>query len=323
LAVGISHKYNKSLVIHQINNPFSSHYNSRVPVYSANYNFNDRKGLVDTGIFPRITELIEWEGKELATLIDDNVEEFPNQDHFVPDLMRSYSSDYETISEDEYSFSEGREKVSLLEYNNIYLNNTLGYYSRFFYNRTKELDRTLASVKFKKEYYELAKEIATSIGNFNGAHFRLTDHKGYFDPDSDILNEGLNKLKGNLPIVMCTDQPNSEIFKKSSYGYLLLDDYILNNFYKEFRQLEFKEEVSFGILNNLVMHYSKDFIGSPGSTFTGYIYRALNQKEDTSLKLFTESEYVQTGPYSWNGYTNRDIYSKQWWREWKESRLEI
>jgi hypothetical protein len=126
-----------------------------------------------------------------------------------------------------------------------------------------------------------------------------------------------------MPIVMCTDEPNSEIIKKSDYKYLFLDEYILDNFYSEFRQLEFKEEVSFGIVNNLVMHYSKDFIGSPGSTYTGYIHRALNQKKDIQWKIFGEPEHVQEGNYSWNGYNSRDSLTKQWWREWKESRIAL
>jgi hypothetical protein len=95
----------------------------------------------------------------------------------------------------------------------------------------------------------------------------------------------------------------------------------LNNFYKEFREFKFKEEVSFGILNNLVMHYSQDFIGSPGSTYTGYIHRGLNQKRDIQWRIFGEEEHPQDGPYSWNGYDNKDSLTKQWWREWKESRI--
>jgi hypothetical protein len=166
-------------------------------------------------------------------------------------------------------------------------------------------------------------EIAKSIGDFNGAHFRLTDHKGFFDPDSNILDAGVSRLYGELPIVLCTDQPTSEIIQKSSYEYIMLDDYILKNFYKEFMTFKYREEVSFGILNNLVMHYSKDFIGSPGSTYTGYIHRALNQRGDIDWKLFGEDHYKRAGKYSWNSYNIKDPITKQWWREWEESRLSV
>jgi hypothetical protein len=88
--------------------------------------------------------------------------------------------------------------------------------------------------------------------------------------------------------------------------------------------IQTQEEVSFGILNNLVMHYSKDFIGSPGSTYSGYIHRAINQNNDSYVwKIFNESDLIQGMPYSWNGYNSRDTMTKQWWREWKESRLAI
>jgi hypothetical protein len=134
---------------------------------------------------------------------------------------------------------------------------------------------------------------------------------------------GVSQIDNGLPIVMCTDQPNSEIIGKSAYKYLFLDQYIIDNFYQEFRQFKFKEEVSFGVLNNLVMHYSRDFVGSPGSTFTGYIHRGINQKRDIQWRIFGEQEHKQSGPYSWNGYENKDTMTKQWWREWKESRLSL
>jgi hypothetical protein len=323
LAIGLSNRYNKSLVIHNINNPYSNEYKSRVPVYSANYKFNDRRGLVDTGVFPRITELVNWKNKEQSVFIDDSVDKFTEENLVIENLMMYYSSDDDNLKENESDFSENREKLLIGDFNNIHLKNTLGYYSRFFFNRNTELDSVLSSIRFDEGYYELAEQIARSIGDFNGSHFRLTDHKSFFDPDINILDSGLNRLDNSLPIVMCTDQQDSEIVKNSSYKFLLLDNYILNNFYKEFRQFKFKEEVSFGILNNLVMHYSKDFIGSPGSTYTGYIYRSINQKQELDLKLFMEDPHTQNGIYSWNGYNNKDIYTKQWWREWKESKLNV
>jgi hypothetical protein len=235
--------------------------------------------------------------------------------------MLYYSVESKIPVSEEESFSEGRERLLLDEYNNVHLKKTLGYYSRFFFNRDSSLNKSLSSVRFKPEYYQLAEKIALSIGLFNGAHFRLTDHKGMFDPDNNVLDFGISQIDNGAPIVLCTDQPNSELIKNSSYNYLMLDEYILKNFHKEFREFKFKEEVSFGILNNLVMHYSQDFIGSPGSTYTGYIHRGLNQKKDIQWRIFGEEEHSQDGPYSWNGYNNKDSFTKQWWREWKESKI--
>lgn len=324
VAVGLSSKYKKQLVIHNITNPPDPRYGGkRVSIYSANYAFNERTDLIDSNIFPNISDLLDWENKECNILIDDTVITFTNQNGKVNNLMKYYSSDSTEDTDRENDFADGRKKLIIDDDSNIHLSKTLGYYSRFFFNRSKELDKSLSSVRFKPEYYELADRIAQSLGNFNGAHFRLADHKKMFDPDANILDNGINKINNGLPIVMCTDQPNSEIIKQSSYKYLMLDQYILDNFYKDFRQFKFKEEVSFGILNNLIMHYSKNFIGSPGSTYTGYIHRSLNQKRDIEWLLFGEKQYNQTGQYSWNGYNEKDTLTKQWWREWKESRLDI
>jgi hypothetical protein len=322
LAVGLSNRSQKPLVFHNINNPPNPEYNNaRVAIYSANYKYNSRSHLIDSNVFPNISDLLDWENKDCNIFIDDAISNFTYEDLRIDNMMFYYSVPSHDYTKEEENFSEGRKRLFLNDYNNIHLKKTLGYYSRFFFDRDSSLDKSLSSVRFKPEYYELAEKIALSIGDFNGAHFRLTDHKKMFDPDNNILDSGINKINNRLPIVMCTDQPDSELIKKSSYNYLLLDDYILNNFYKDFREFRFKEEVSFGILNNLVMHYSKDFIGSPGSTYTGYIHRGLNQKRDIQWRIFGEEEHDQNGPYSWNGYNDKDSFTKQWWREWKESRI--
>ncbi len=322
VGVGLASRYKKQLVIHNISNPSNGDYGGvRVPIYSANYKYNERSSLIDSNIFPNISDLLEWENKENTILINDIVDSFTYEDLRIENLMKYYSPLPSIYNNKEDFFSEGRERLLLENYNNVYLKKTLGYYSRFFFNRDPVLEKSLSSVKFKIEYYQLAEIIAKSLGTFNGAHFRLTDHKGMFDPDTNVLDLGISRIDNGLPIVMCTDQPNSELIQNSSYKYLLLDQYILNNFYNEFRDLKFKEEVSFGILNNLVMHYSQEFIGSPGSTYTGYIHRGLNQKRDIQWRIFGEDEHIEIGPYSWNGYNNKDSLTKQWWREWKESRL--
>jgi hypothetical protein len=321
-AVGLSSRYKKQLVLHNISNPPNGDYGgARVPIYSANYKYNERSHLIDSNVFPSISDLMDWENKDCNILINDIVDSFTYEDLRVENLMMYYSSESDTYKDTEDKFSEGREKLLLNNYNNVYLKKTLGYYSRFFLDRDPALDKSLSSIRFKPEYYQLAEKIALSIGLFNGIHFRLTDHKNMFDPDNNILDSGASQIDNGLPIVMCTDQPDSELIKNSSYNYLLLDEYILNNFYKEFKEFKFKEEVSFGILNNLVMHYSQEFIGSPGSTYTGYIHRGLNQKRDIQWRIFGEEEHIQDGPYSWNGYINKDSFTKQWWREWKESRI--
>jgi len=317
LAVGLSAISKRQLVFHNINNPPNAKFGgNRVPIYTANYDYNNRGNKVDKNIFPKITDLLDWQDKDNNIFIDDIVNIFSDDCYRIDNLMRFYVSDNE-----DSDFSEGRILFDINNEKDWDLRKTLGYYSRFFNNRSDQLNKSLSSVKFKKEYYELSEKIAKSIGDFNGAHLRLTDHIPMINTTAELFNQGLSKLQNNLTIVLSTDQPSSDVVSKSDYSVLLLDRYILNNFYKEFRDLRFNEEISLGILSNLVMHHSKDFIGTPGSTFTGYIHRNINNKNNIGFKLFSEESHTTVGKYSWNGYNRKDSLTKQWWREWEESKI--
>lgn len=317
LGVGLSEITGRQLVWHNINNPPNPKFDGkRVAIYSANYEYNNRGKKIELGVFPKITELMNWKNKEDNVFIDDIVDVFSYDTDNIKNLMRYYYSDKENLE-----FSEGRSLMSLDNEKDWDIRKTLGYYSRFFDNRSKELNNAISSVRFKDEYYEISERIAKSIGDFNGAHLRLADHKPMINTTTESFNQGLSKMSGSLPIVLSTDEPHSSVIRNSDYRVLLLDRYILNNFYEDFKTLPFREEVSFGIINNLVMHHSKDFIGTPGSTYTGYIHRNLNQKSNIGFKLFCEEDHKITGRYSWNGYTNKDTFTKQWWREWEESKI--
>jgi hypothetical protein len=317
LGVGLSEITGRQLVWHNINNPPNAKFDGkRVAIYSANYEYNNRGNKIELGVFPKITELMNWKNKEDNVFIDDIVDVFSYDTDNIENLMRYYYSDKENLE-----FSEGRNLLSLDNEKDWDIRKTLGYYSRFFDNRSKELNNAISSIRFKEEYYQISERIAKSIGDFNGAHLRLADHKPMINTTAESFNQGLSKMSGSLPIVLSTDEPHSDVIKNSDYRVLLLDRYILNNFYEDFKTLPFREEVSFGIVNNLVMHHSKDFIGTPGSTYTGYIHRNLNQKSNIGFKLFCEEDHKITGRYSWNGYTNKDTFTKQWWREWEESKI--
>ena len=313
LAVGIKHITESEITIYNtINGQDRSS-----PIFSSTRLNNKKNNLLDDSRAFLVSDILNWKDKDSYIMSEDRELSLGNEYKIIDNLMKVYCD----LKNEQYDseFSEGREQISLSD--NMHIQYTLGWYSRFFKNRTKELDESISSVRFLPEYYELSEQIAKSLGSFNGAHLRLTDHKDMFDPDNNVIDSGISKIDNSLPIILCTDQPDSELIKNSSYNYLMLDDYILNNFYKEFREFKFKEEVSFGILNNLVMHHSQDFIGSPGSTYTGYIHRGLNQKRDIQWKIFGEEEHIQDGPYSWNGYNSRDTSTKQFWREWKESKI--
>lgn len=321
LAVGLSSATSKKLVLHGIYNPPDPNYNNvRVPIYSANNFYNNRSDLIDNTSFPNIADLLVWNNKDETIMMSDTPDLFLNSEYHIDNLMEYYFSKEATESENENMFSEERKKFPI-NYKNISVSNTLGYYSRFFFNRTDELNNAISSVKFFPEYYELAKRISESLGSFNGAHIRLGDHKVRGKTKESSFFQGIEYLSSNLPVVVCTDEPDHPVIKNNKSNILILEEYILNNFYDDFKTFRFTDEVSFGILNNLVMHYSNDFIGTKGSTFSGYIQRNILQKQNGNyeFKIFEEDYSIVGNPYSWNGYDNLDTITKQWWREWKES----
>ena len=197
----------------------------------------------------------------------------------------------------------------------------MGQYSTFFFNRSKELDLVLSKIRFKEEYYQLAQLIADSIGDFNGAHLRLTDNQ-YDKPTAEQFDSGLETFD-DMQIVLSTDEPNNDMVIKNKDKFLLIDEYIINNFEREFKCLRFQDEVSFGLLCNIVMHHSKDFIGSSGSTFTSQIQRHMNQEGRLKeWKYWDNPQHSPQGYYSWNGHP-KEGNTACWYREWDESRLDF
>ncbi len=320
LAVGIKEITGSQITIYNILNGEDR----TTPIYSASRIHNNRGSVVDNSSGFLISDILNWKDKESYFLVEDSKYSVDTEIPVIENLMGSY---YDFIDNNNYNFSEGRERVALSD--NLHIKNTLGWYSRFFNNRTKELDLAISSVKFLPEYYELSEKIAKSLGSFNGAHLRLTDHISQrVNTTQEMFDVGISKIDNGKPILICTDEPDSQLLKSQSSKFVMLDDYILKNFGKEFMDFKYRDEVSFGLLNNLVMHHSEKFVGTIGSTYTAYIHRNMNQKSDIEWNWFDFIDnpiYTNTGSgeYSWNGMDTINTEQKQWFREWKESRIAI
>lgn len=319
IAVGIKEITGNDMTIYNIlNGP-----DKTVPIYSASRTHNKRNGVVDNSKGFIISDILDWKDKESYFLSENKEYSLDDKYEVVENLMLFYH-DKDNNNKD-LDFAEGRDQIFFSD--NMHIKNTLGWYSRFFNNRTKELDEALSSIKFLPEYYELSKEIAKSLGTFNGVHLRLTDHIAQrVHTTKEMFDAGIEKINDGNKIVICTDEPKTELLKHDRSKFIMLDEYILNNFDKSFNQFKYKDEVSFGLLNNLVMHHSKKFVGTIGSTYSGYIQRAMNQKNDIEWNWFdyiSDPVYKESdaGKYSWNSSKNIDVNNKQWYREWKESRL--
>jgi hypothetical protein len=322
LAVGLSYVYKRDLVVHNLRDrPNSVYDNNRVGIYSANWQWNKRDNFLRYDQYPRIDDLLDFEPYNSIILIEDKIPYFPQEDILIEDMMDYYSSIRET-SKRELAFAFKRKNLIIPPNKNIHLKRTLGQYSTFFYDRSKELDQALSKVRFKAEYIQLSEVIANSIGRFKGAHLRLTDNQ-YDKPTFEQFTAGLDELVGDLPVILSTDEPTNTMVLRNKDKFILLDEYIINNFEKEFKEFKFQDEVSFGLLCNLVMHYSQDFIGSSGSTFTSYIQRNMNQAGRLQgWKYWNKPPSATTGDFSWNGHPTEGNKAC-WYRDWDESLLNL
>jgi len=317
LAVGIQYITQNDICIYNIGNGSTGD----EAIFSASKNFNKRKFINNDNFFT-INKILEWSTKDRFAFVKRNQLNIKESTIEIENLMLYY---FDFLLQEDIDFAEGRQSIEFTD--NMHIKNTLGWYSRFFNNRPKDLDNILRSVRFKSEYYELSKIIANSLGNFNGLHLRLTDHiPQRVSTTTEMFDGAIEKINNNKPLVLCSDDVNNDVIKQSRYNFIYLDQYILDNFGKEFSSFQYTDEVSFGILNNLVMHYSDKFIGTIGSTYSGYIQRSMNQTRDIEWLWF---DYINnpiyeesgTGKYSWNSSKKLYTIDKQWFREWKESRL--
>lgn len=320
LAVGLSNELNIPVTVHYAKYKADENlYNTKsIPIFTPSRFFNkQREGFTNPDQFPHLLDLVEFDSNLI--FIDDKIDSFKQEELVIDDIMNYYYySNKPEITEDEIAFSEGRKRLPLDK--DLHIKLTLGWYSRFFYDRNSELNKALSSVRFKKEYTDLAKKIYASIGHFQGMHLRLSDHIQMFETTQNMFESWLEKFeKNNLPIVVSTCQPGHKMVQDNKHRFMLLDEYIVNNFAEEFKSLPFQDEVVFGLICNLVMQESDIFVGTSGSTYSAYIHRNRNQKGIETWDFFDNPPKPDNKPYSWNNYP-LELGRKMWWREWPESK---
>jgi hypothetical protein len=320
LAIGLAHETKKTTVVHYVSNNGDNLYDFRkVPIYTpSRWHNNQRQGFTNPDQFPHLLDILHFDSN--LVIIDPKIESFKQEEIVIPDMMNNfYYSNTKEITDDELAFAEGRQKLSFDK--SIHLKGTLGWYSRFFYNRSKELDIKLSSVRFNPVYVDLAKKISNALGSFQGMHLRLSDHIKMFETTQNMFEDWLDKFeKNNIPIVLSTCEPNHKMVQDNRHRFVLLDELIVNDFAEEFKSLPYQDEVIFGLICNLILHDSVNFVGTSGSTYTAYIHRVRNQKGAETWDFFDNPQKAIGSPYSWNSY-DLDLGRKMWWREWQESKL--
>jgi hypothetical protein len=320
IAAGIHYKTNRPIILHNLSSNYAGFGERENPIHSPSTYCKIYSDLVSVNQYIRIDDIMSWQGKENFTFVNDEVDTLDNIQK-IERLQLKALVDYETNSKDLELFLGHRESF-ILPQNEVHLTNTLNWYSRFFYHRDKDFDLKMKTVRFNQEYYDLAIKIAESLGKFNGVHLRLTDHiPNMYEVQLKLFEDAIDTFDKSLITVIATDDPKHEILSNTKHKFILLGEYIYENFFNEFKQLPFTDDVIFGLINNLVMHYSQDFIGTQGSTYSGYIQRCrINNGLPASWKMFEDLDYKPLGKYSWIGY-NIDELAKSWWREWEESKF--
>lgn len=320
LAAGLSHELKVPAIIHYAKYTADKKlYNvDSIPIYSPSRFYNkQRENFTNQNQFPHLLDLIDFNSNLIV--IDEKIDSFKQEELVIDDILNNfYYSNKPEISDDEKYFAEGRKRLPLDK--TLHLKLTLGWYSRFFYDRTKDLNKAISSIKFKKEYIDLANKISNSIGNFQGMHLRLSDHINMFETKQEMFESWLDKFtQNNIPIIVTTCEPAHKMVQDNKHRFILLDEYIVNNFKHEFMQLPFQDEVVFGLICNLVMHNAINFVGTSGSTYTAYIHRNRNKKGIETWDFFDNPPKATGDPYSWNNYPLENG-RKMWWREWRESK---
>lgn len=230
-------------------------------------------------------------------------------------------------SDHEYSFSEGRGRLRLSTHSDNYFHtNCFSFYSRFIFNRPRELDIVLNKLRFKEQYVKFAEKVSSQLKNFSAIHFRLTDHTMNYHATRESRLNYYNQAKERYHKIIFSTDDVQLIRSEFKDDCLFIDEIILHHFRDEFLSLEFHDEVVLGLISLLILSESDYFIGTPGSTFSSYIHRLRLQKNKAECFLFMDSShnehFTQNGPFSWNGF-DCHIAAKNWWREWPECRLDI
>lgn len=320
LAAGLSCELKSPVVVHYAKYASDPKLYSTdsIPIFTPSRFYNQqREGFTNPDQFPHLVDLLDFD--QNLIFINEKIDRFEQEEFLVEDLLNNfYYSNTTSVSDDEIAFAEGRQKLPLNT--TLHLKLTLGWYSRFFYKRSPQLNKAILSVTFKKPYLDLANKIAKSLGNFQGMHLRLSDHVKMFETTQDMFEVWLDKFsKNDLPIVVSTCEPGHKMVQDNKHRFILLDEYIVNNFRDDFMALPFQDEVVFGLICNLVLHNATNFVGTSGSTYTAYIHRNRNKKGIETWDFFDNPQKAQAVPYSWIGYP-LELGRKMWWREWPESK---
>lgn len=248
----------------------------------------------------------------------------PEEQHCLDFIhVKNFARNYVGI--EDKKFSEGRNSLFLDNSLDYCFENNLANYSIVFRDRTLDLDRALSKVVFKSEYREFAKKISLSLGDFNGIHLRFTDFSQQILSLSEHDIDSSFERICDIPVIIATDDIEFPLIQKHLRSGKSIEFLIINEFAKDFKSLTISNEITLGLIALLVLTYSKQFIGTPKSTYSNYIHRQINQRNNGDHNwLYAGNEIPKfSGVYSWNSFPKMPMEQKLWQMEWPESLLAL
>jgi len=221
----------------------------------------------------------------------------------------------------------------------------LAWYSYFFHaageTRRRLLD-AVGSVQLHAPYRDLGAAIAADLGHYNVAHVRRTDfvrgNRAYAGVSPTRIAATLAAiLPTDEPLVIATEaDPGSTLFdpiRACFRDVVFLTDVILGDHTADFDALPFHEDNALGAITQDIAARAGRFVGTMGSTFTGFIQRERCRRDPSESFCYTadftprgpefrNGQYVETHPgrYTWNRVRLRvEPETQAWMREWPEA----
>ena len=218
-------------------------------------------------------------------------------------------------SKPDEQFLDGRDWIRLDRSLHYRFVETLGWYSIVFWN-INNLETSDFEIKFKQEYIDFASKISKELGEFSSIHIRGKDIAKIYESKPLDIDEAVEGLRGENVVIITDEQNLGEI--KSGKNITNLNDFIIDNFLDEFLNLPFHDETTFGLICLLVACNSKDFSGTFGSTYSGYIHRQMRIKDgEYEYKFVGHKASRVNGKNPWYLCSDLPIETKVWCREWQ------
>lgn len=214
----------------------------------------------------------------------------------------------------------------------------------FFYFLNKPAKNALldsVKIRYTADLENLAAKIAGQIGRFNSLQLRLGDFRTAYAHDRYAVETVKFKKyfaaifeDKCLPVLIATDGLHEkDLFSEllEGFEYIFIDELIFDDFYRDFRELEFTDFNALTVINQILCAASENFVGTLRSTVTSIIHRLRQERygkadfnfvPDGRISRLLSPDYRleqdAQGFFHWNKYSafSEHYEYPAWMREW-------